>query len=194
MVDPRIIVAHARNTGKLKLDSGDAFGYYGGHILFGPLVLDVLCAVKSEYLYENGRFLIIVNILCAAIVGCIFLYRREKLKFTVIETGLSMEESREMVREAAEYYDWEIVVAQPDIIVADDYRLIDKNFDPPIVYGAYIGQRITVVFDRGKIYVNSIVNESRQSRTRERGSTSAEIMDIIREEISAKESLSGKKR
>ncbi len=185
MIDPRIIVAHARNTGKLKLSFGGAFEYYWAHILFAPLVLDILFALNWEtYLLEP---LLIIHSITIVIFLCIYFGRRSALEFTVIKTKLTREQFMLMMKEVIKYYDWEIEVFEPDIIIADDFKVVDRDFDPPIEYTHFIGQRVTIVIDHNKVYVNSILNMQRWSRTRERGSKSAENVEIIREEITMEE-------
>lgn len=185
MIDPREIAIYAKNTGRLKLSLADTLQYYRFEFLFAALFLDILFVIVLKGYFIDGIALVVTNIVAIIAFLITFAVRRKTLKFTVIQTKLPKERVLSLLKEVIADYGWEIEFLSPDIIIVDNIKVLDRNFDPPLDVQKFVGERITIVFDHNKVYVNSILNMHKLSGWRgcSNRQSNLENVYIIRKEI-----------
>lgn len=159
--------------------------YYRADILAGALLLYLLFGTLCGINVLKDEALLLVNGIAIGAFLIVYAIRKRALEFTIVETPLPKERLLSLIKEVIEYYGWEIQTFSPDIVIVDDLTLLDRSFDPPLETPKLTGQRITIIFDHNKVYLNSILNLDSPSGWRgiNGRKTNLDNVDIIREEI-----------
>jgi hypothetical protein len=143
---------------ELKLSNWEKFSHYGivGFCFIIPLTFTFLHlkdyfentpkAIKSGEMW----FFIIPTL-----IGILFYYiQKNRLKFKEVNTSLNRAELNKIIEKVAEELEWEIYLKNSKIIVAKTH--------PSFLSGSW-GEQITIIFENGKVLVNSICDPDKRS-------------------------------
>lgn len=145
------------NSKRLKISFWEYFSHYFFALFFlFPLLLTLIDFIK--YLFDNYNGvrsmdeLITSNYPLVIIALIIFGIQYSRLKFSVFETTLSPREVSLICEKIANANNWEINKNTNEIFQASV-----KNFFPSWMF---IGERVTVLSNEKKVYINSICDPS----------------------------------
>ncbi|WP_188051713.1 hypothetical protein [Flavobacterium sp. GP15] len=142
----------------LQLNFWQKLSHYG--IVLGILIISITIGVLSiKDILSGNRNHISVKILSFIIVPflfTIFFYflQKKRLRFNIIETNLSLIEIKNIVTEVAEERKW---IRNKN----NDYCYVATTY-PGFFSGSW-GELITIIFDKNRIYFNSICNPNEKS-------------------------------
>ena len=147
-------------TGNLQLTNRDKLAHYGivGFLLFIFFML-VLFYVRNlftdtRYTPETSKVLAIGAIIPGLLGILFYIIQRKRLKLKVTETSLPRATLDKIVAEVAEKLNWKFYIMEEKVIVA--------KTSPSFFSGSW-GEQITILFEKDKVYVNSICDPNKQS-------------------------------
>lgn len=164
------------STGELKLTKGKSFSHYTMvWILFAiPLCFIVINVIyfilgKPKPLIEDEVWIYIVppipGVICYKI-------QKNRLKFEVIETDLTRTELNVIIGKVAEKLEWEFNTENENVIVATTF--------PSLLSGSW-GERITILFDNNRVFINSICDPDKQSSMVSMGRNKKNVNTLVEE-------------
>lgn len=170
---------------RLPLDPSGAMTHYGfpSVILLVPLILiltDVFGAVYGKPVgWSRTVFLWCVAIPVAVAVLFVFI-QRGKLAFWLVYTRLDTNQVHDALVQAADKWDWEIHYMDDDCMIATTH---------PSRWSLTWGEQIFVIFDKERIWINSVNDLNKRTAIASFGYTKRNIRRVT-EAIAAKEASS----
>ncbi|OYU78922.1 MAG: hypothetical protein CFE23_16400 [Flavobacterium sp. BFFFF1] len=147
-------------TKKLKLKFADLLTHYL-IVLFCmiPFFLTLYSFVEKYILHNytgvrSPEEMLVASSIFGLIGIAFFFVQKSKLKFKIIETNLSKENLKEIINRTANELEWHTEIANDKIIVAKTH--------PKWWTGSW-GERITIVFDKSSVMINSICDPSKKA-------------------------------
>jgi len=132
-------------TGELQLSVWGKIKYYFLAVFLFFASLLCLCGLLFDH-SKNFVKLPVGFIIIPAILGVlVYIIQKPGLKFQVIETNLSKKEILLLIKKLCDEQKWSLVSQEDDVLVANsDFSAWQKT------------KKITILFDRNKVFVNSI--------------------------------------
>lgn len=173
---------------RLPLSPGWAMTHYGFPLMV--LSVPVFLALLAVFRVVGGQspdgssaavaWCVVVSGVVGAALVCV---QRSKLTFWAVHTRLTKSQVREALLEAAAQWDWEIDPAGDDCLVAVTH---------PSGWSFTWGEQIFVVFDKGRIWVNSVNDLNKRTAVASFGYTKRNVRRVV-EAIVAKETAPNEK-
>ena len=142
---------------ELQLNLWDKILYYANSpsIAVGASAYAIFSFVKKESAETSGSpdyvALLFIVLVSAALVGFFFRQQKRKLQLEPVYVRHTREELAEILQKLAEEEKWTIISMGDKHLVASTHR---KRFS------FYTGERVTILFDPSKIWVNCIEEHS----------------------------------
>ena len=168
------------DSGILQLGRWDKFNYYFPttalffiSLLFPAFWLyDQLIGPQKPMVIKPSDPVFIGFILIPFILGIVvFTFQKQLLRLTKINTLKMDEHNRKMIEEISNKLGWRTITNRQDIFIAVT--------NPPFWSGSW-GERITVLYGNGVIWVNSICDPDKQSSLVSCGRNKANVRALIR--------------
>ena len=143
---------------ELKLSNWDKFSHYGivGFCFIFPLTLTFLHL--KDYFENTAKPVKTGEIwffTIPTLMGILFYYlQKNGLKFKEVRTDLKKSELNKIIEKVANELEWNLSFSNSKAIVAKTY--------PGFLSGSW-GEQITILFDNGKVLVNSICDPAKRS-------------------------------
>ena len=151
-------IRYSIEKNEVKLTFWEKLNHYGivifqliieGFYLYG-FVRDHL----NNSLKSSDELLIGVFIILTIIPFLTYLLLRHRLKFKSIETGLKRSELNDIIRRTGIGYKW-------TLLTVNDYCIVAKT--NPRYFPVSRGERITIIFEQNKVFINSISDPVKSS-------------------------------
>jgi len=170
----------AIRTGKLPLSVWGKIKYY--FLVVFLFFISLLCL--WGLLFENSKNFDkppVSFVIIPAILGIlVYIIQKPGLKFQVIETNLSKKDILLLIKKVCDEQKWSIVSQESDVLVANsDYRAWDKT------------KKITILFDRNKVFVNSIYEPDLNKAGIDLFGNNRKIIKIIIDRLQLAQKVSG---
>lgn len=177
-------INYGLETRKLKLSNWDKFSHYGvvGFCFIIPLTFMFL-HLKDYFLgvpkpIKSG---VIWFFIIPTLIGILFFYlQKKKLKFKVVDTNLNKSELNNIIEKVARELEWNLHFSNSKAIVAKTH--------PEFLSGSW-GEQITILFDNGKVLVNSICDLDKESSVVSMGRNKQNENKLIEEIKKASKSI-----
>lgn len=163
-------------TGRLNLDFWDACTHFGFPIFLFSLPL-LMIAVGLYYEFTEGKQVMDDSVLLwflvlPTVIGVISTYVQQwKLYFKTVNTNLSKEKLDKIIEEVGKERKWIFDYVGDDCVVAHT---------KPGIFAASWGEQIFIVFDQGKVWVNSVCDLQKRSSVTSFGRTTAHVESLIK--------------
>lgn len=163
-------------TGRLNLDFWDASTHFGFPLFLFSLPL-IMIAVGLYYAFAEDKqtindSILLWMIVVPVILGMISTYvQQQKLYFKTVRTNLSKEELCKIMEEVGKGRKWIFDYVGDDCVVAHT---------KPGIFAASWGEQIFMVFDQGKVWVNSICDLQKRSSVTSFGRTTEHVRSLIK--------------
>ena len=147
------LIKKSLETGELQLTFWQKEGHFG--IVFYLLIIPAFFLfffindTNSSNFYERKIEIPLIVFTSCGISLLTYWHQRKMLKFVTVATKLNREELTKIIETTGEQLDW-----KPHFM--DDQVFIAKTF--PGFWSGSSGEQITVLFDNGRILINSIGN------------------------------------
>jgi hypothetical protein len=169
----RELVTRSLETGELQLTFGQKGGHYGIviYLLTIPaifLFFFVKDAITGEYKMQSE--LLIAGTVAIGISFLIYRFQRKRLKFVTIDTTINRDQLIKIIELTGEELQWRPFYVDDQVIVA-------KTF--PGFWSGSWGEQITIIFDSGKLLVNSICDPDTSSSVFSNGRNSKNINLLV---------------
>lgn len=137
-----------RQHHRLPLNADWASTHYGLSQMTGSLAVAIIILYAWEYATGRSMTFLLVFALILLAIGTLSWYcQKRKLYFKEIRISLGKEDIFDAVKEVGEKEEWSLDYAGEDCIVAHTN---------PSIWSMTWGEQIFIVFDEGRIWVNSI--------------------------------------
>ncbi len=161
-------------TGELKLTISQKEGHYGIVIAFliVPTVF-LFFLIKNLITNELDKIrpeLLIIGTIASGLGFLAYRFQRKRLRFVTVETKLNRDQLMKIIELTGKELKW-----APFYI--DDKVIIAKTF--PRVWSGSWGEQITIMFDSGKILINSICDPNKMSSVFSNGRNSRNISSLV---------------
>jgi hypothetical protein len=163
-------------TGKLKMKFTDLLTHYMLVLfLLIPFFLN-LFSYFQKYILHNYKGVMSPEEMFRAtlpfgLVAVVFYFiQKNRLKFKSVETNLTKEKLKEIIRQTAEELEWHTEVVDDKIIIARTY--------PKWWTGSW-GEQITIIFDKSRIMINSICDPDKRASVVSMGRNRKNINKLI---------------
>lgn len=170
---------------RLPLDPSGAMTHYGfpSMVLLVPLFLTltaIFCVVYGKPLGWSPAAFVWCMVIPVAVAAFFVFIQRAKLKFWLVYTSLDTSQIQDALTQAAEKWDWEIDYMDNDCMIATTH---------PSTWSLTWGEQIFVVFDKDRIWINSVNDLNKRTVIASFGHTKRNIRRVT-EAITAKEASS----
>ena len=168
------LIKKSLETGELHLTFWQREGHYGLviYLLIIPtifLFFFIKDVINDNFERAKPEFLVIGLIACG-LSFVIYRLQKKRLKFVTIETKLDRDQLTQIIELTGEELKW-----RPHFI--DDQVIIAKTF--PGFWSGSWGEQITIIFDKGKIFVNSICDPDSRSSVFSNGRNTKNINLLV---------------
>ncbi len=169
-------------TKKLKLKFTDLLTHYLIVLVCLIPLLLTLYSFLEKYLFHNYTGVrspeeMLVGTSIFGLIGFAFFFiQRRKLTFKIIETNLSKEKLTEIINKTTKDLEWHTETANEQIIVAKTH--------PKWWTGSW-GERITIVFDKSSVMINSICDPSKKASVTSFGRNRKNVNRLIENIVAA---------
>ena len=162
-MDQRLI-KRSKETGELQLTAGDKFSHYGivVYLLIIPSTL-IFVILKDLVLKGSANLrteFVWIIVIAGALSFLFYRLQKKRLKLTKVDTCLTKEEIETVVEKVADELKW-----YPHLI---DEEIIIAKTQPGFWSGSW-GEQITIIFDSGRIWINSICDPDKMSSVTSNG-------------------------
>ena len=146
--------------------------FFIGMLLPTLELYDRLVGFTKPTVVKPGDRAFMAFVLVPFILGIVaFAYQKRQLRFTRLDTIETKVHNRKLIEEISKKLKWSIIASREEIFIAVT--------NPPFWSGSW-GERITVLYDKNAILVNSICDPNKQPSLVSCGRNNANIRAVIR--------------
>jgi|SRR5687768_6891881 len=173
------LIKRSKKTGQVQLSTGEKFGHYGIviYILIIPVTM-ILFTIKDLFTKGSANFrteFIWVLLIAGGVSYLFYRLQKTRLKLTKVETNLTRQEIEKLVEDTAEELKWYPHLIEDEIIIAKTH---------PGFWSGSWGEQITIIFDSGRIWINSICDPGSMSSVTSNGRNDKNI-NTLKERVYA---------
>lgn len=163
-------------TGKLKMELTDLLTHYLiVFFLVMPLALNVFYFIQKHVFHNyqglrNPEETFIMTLSFGLIAVLFYFIQNNRLKFNIIETNLSTENIRTVIKQTAQDLEWHLEINNDKLVIARTH--------PKWWTGSW-GEQITIIIDNPRIMINSICDPNKNTSVVSMGRNKKNINSLI---------------
>jgi hypothetical protein len=173
------LIKKSKETGELQLTFWEKETHYGIviYLLVIPTVF-LFFFIKDAISGDTSRMrseLVVFGLVATLLSFLAYRMQKKRLRFTSVDTNLAKDQLTQIIELTAKEFKWTPSYVDDDVIVA--------KTSPGFWSGSW-GEQITIIFDNGKVFINSICDPDKRSSVFSNG-RNTQIIDLLVKRVKA---------